>query len=93
MFLVQTPGKVLALPMEKRAVQHVQSLRRNGRVHSLRGARIGVGPIKQRQERVLVLPLHHQIHTALIMVIDRLERRVLTKTPGIDIGKWMLSTR
>ena len=49
--------------------------------------------IEQRQERVLVLTLHHQIHTALIMVIDRLERRVLTKTPGIDIGKWMLSTR
>ena len=90
---IQTPGKVLALPVEKRAVQHVQSLSRNSGVDALWGARIRVGTIEQRQERVLVLTLHHQIHTALIMVIDRLERRVLTKTPGIDIGKWMLSTR
>ena len=54
-----------------------------GTVVAIRSRRAGVGvrAVEQRQERMPLDPLHHQVNAAPVVIIDRRERGVLREAP------------
>ena len=47
------------------------------------------GSVEYREERVLALPLHHEINAAHRPIVNRVERLVLREAPRLGIGEGM----
>ena len=79
--LLQPRGKAFRLIVNERVVEQVESLQRGGARSARRGAGAGVGSVEDREVRVTLDALRHQIDAAVVRIVDRLERFVLGEVP------------
>ena len=75
-------GELLRLLVDERVVHQVQRLQRRRAGDAAVGAGVGVGAVEERQERVPLDALRHQVDAAAVGVVDGLERVVLREVPG-----------